>query len=265
MEFNHFPIWAGLTIYLSFFLFNLIKYIKNIQRGAAKRKQLAEEKREKLKFLETYQFSPGLKSKFAKTREHLSSEQQEMVFNALKDYFLICYQADKKMVSMPSQIVDEAWHEFILFTQDYADFCSQFFDRFLHHTPAEAMAGPNQANSGIQLAWQLACAKENINFRQPKRLPLLFAIDDLLKIENGFYYSLNCSIKATNKKNTESTQTSYCVTDIGCTSSYSSDSSGHGCSSSHSSDSSGHSCGGHSCSSCGGGCSGGCGGGCGGG
>ncbi|MEA5536183.1 hypothetical protein [Crocosphaera sp. XPORK-15E] len=41
---------------------------------------------------ETYQFSPGLKSKFAKTRDYLSYEQQELAFSALRDYFLVCHK-----------------------------------------------------------------------------------------------------------------------------------------------------------------------------
>ncbi|MEZ0209036.1 MAG: hypothetical protein ACAH17_02575 [Candidatus Paceibacterota bacterium] len=35
----------------------------------------------------------------------------------------------------PSKEVDEAWHEFILFTRDYAGFCYQHFGLFIHHAP----------------------------------------------------------------------------------------------------------------------------------
>jgi hypothetical protein len=37
----------------------------------------------------------------------------------------------------PSYKVDLAWHEFILFTKLYADFCAQHFDRFIHHYPGD--------------------------------------------------------------------------------------------------------------------------------
>ncbi len=30
-------------------------------------------------------------------------------------------------------ILDEMWHTFILFTNDYADFCNQFFGHYIHH------------------------------------------------------------------------------------------------------------------------------------
>lgn len=35
----------------------------------------------------------------------------------------------------PSPIVDEAWHQFILFTVDYAAYCDAVAGRFIHHHP----------------------------------------------------------------------------------------------------------------------------------
>ena len=69
---------------------------------------------------------------------------------------------------MPSQIVDDAWHEFILFTREYEVFCEKAYGYFLHHTPAESMSNPTTAQSGIQLAWKLSCRLEQINVDQPK-------------------------------------------------------------------------------------------------
>lgn len=31
--------------------------------------------------------------------------------------------------------IDDMWHEFILFTRDYNDFCMQYFGEFVHHLP----------------------------------------------------------------------------------------------------------------------------------
>jgi len=36
----------------------------------------------------------------------------------------------------PSARVDLAWHEFILFTRTYADFCNQNFGKLIHHEPS---------------------------------------------------------------------------------------------------------------------------------
>jgi hypothetical protein len=43
---------------------------------------------------------------------------------------------------MPSKLVDDAWHEFILDSVAYIDFCDQAFGGYLHHTPEETMGTP---------------------------------------------------------------------------------------------------------------------------
>ena len=40
------------------------------------------------------------------------------------------------LVILPSmEVVDDLWHEFILYTKDYADFCCRHFGHFIHHEP----------------------------------------------------------------------------------------------------------------------------------
>lgn len=36
---------------------------------------------------------------------------------------------------IPSLEIDAVWHAHILHTKDYAEFCQEFFGRFLHHVP----------------------------------------------------------------------------------------------------------------------------------
>jgi hypothetical protein len=40
----------------------------------------------------------------------------------------------------PPRIVDQAWHHFILQTQDYARFCDEYCGRYIHHQPADPFA-----------------------------------------------------------------------------------------------------------------------------
>ena len=40
--------------------------------------------------------------------------------------------------------IDDMWHTFILFTQEYADFCQQYFDHFMHHAPNVSETKPTQ-------------------------------------------------------------------------------------------------------------------------
>ncbi len=40
----------------------------------------------------------------------------------------------------PPQRLDLAWHELILFTRVYADWCDRHFGRFIHHQPGGSAA-----------------------------------------------------------------------------------------------------------------------------
>ncbi len=161
-------------------------------------------------FIDNYQFPKKIKKQVAKKYPHLTEAQLNRVIEQLRVYFHICNNANGKFVSMPSQVVDEAWHEFILFTRAYHDFCKKALGRFLHHTPSEGMATPTTAQMGIKRTWKLACQYENIDPKSATTLPLLFAIDGLFKIEDGFTYALNCmNVTAVGS-------TTYCATHIGC-------------------------------------------------
>lgn len=213
-----------------------------------------EQKKKRLKYIEAYSFNPVLMRRVKEKIPDISHKNNLKVFDALRDYFYICSQAQGKMVAMPSEAVDIAWHEFLLFTKEYQTFCNRGIGRFLHHTPTEMMKSKTSAQQGIKRAWRLACIKESIDPQNPKKLPLLFAIDEQLNIKDGFTYTLNCKSKASGRSS--SSCGGYCATDIGCTSSCgsgsscSSDSDGGWFSSSDSSSSdssSGSSCGGSSC------------------
>ena len=189
-------------------------------------------------FIERFPLQEKLDRRLAARRPELDAAQRREVFAGLRDYFLICNAAGRRMVAMPSQAVDDAWHEFILFTRHYRQFCDRAFGRFLHHTPAEAMRSPTEAGEGLRRAWRLACAHEGIDPKRPARLPRLFALDAALGIAGGFVYQLDCLAAGGTGRD------GYCASHIGCSSGCSGDSG--------SSDGGGDS---------GGGCGGGCGGG----
>lgn len=110
--------------------------------------------------------------------------------------WLLCLRSRKQFVAMPSRVVDAMWHEFILHTRAYRNWCDLALGRFLHHTPAEALGRRAANNDGLRRAWYWACRDEGINPRQPTRLPLLFALDAKLRIEGGFHYVPDCTAPA---------------------------------------------------------------------
>ncbi len=146
----------------------------------------------RVEFIKTYAFPKGLYDKLRKNHPDIGAKEFQLITLALKQFFLAHLNSGKKYVSMPSQIADDFWHEFILYTRGYEKFCSQAFGRFLHHTPAVVLSPSKTDNEGLRRVWWYCCKEENIDPKQSTRLPLLFAIDKKLGIKNGFVYSLDC-------------------------------------------------------------------------
>lgn len=194
---------------------------------------------EREKYIRRYTFSSDILAKVKEQYPALEEKDLYLVARALRQYFLIYLRADKKTIGMPSRIVDIMWHEFILDTRKYTAFCNKAFGGYFHHIPAsKSQKGIAIANS-MKLTLKLAFLEENINPANPTRLPLLFAIDEKMKIPHGNIYQLPKKAQGTSDGGTS------CCGGIAC---------GGGSSSSDSS-----SCCGDSGSS--GGCGGGCGGG----
>ncbi|MDQ6962483.1 MAG: hypothetical protein Q9M28_08155 [Mariprofundaceae bacterium] len=62
------------------------------------------------------------------------------LFTELLKYLEVNAKSSQKRT--PSIVVDDAWHEFILFTKLYAQHCHQHYGKFIHHRPG----GTSQEN-----------------------------------------------------------------------------------------------------------------------
>ncbi|SBT04268.1 conserved hypothetical protein [Candidatus Accumulibacter aalborgensis] len=164
--------------------------------------------RQRARYIDSYPYAKYLDRRLAARRPELTAAQRKRVFDGLREYFQLCREAGNRLVAMPSQAVDDAWHEFILFTRQYHQFCDRGLGRFLHHTPAEAMRTPTDAQDGIKRAWRLSCRRQGIDAQAPKSLPTLFALDATLGIVGGFVYRLDCLAAPTGSD--------FCAGHIGC-------------------------------------------------
>jgi hypothetical protein len=164
--------------------------------------------------IDQYVFPRGIRERVQRRYPRLSDSQLDLVISALREYFQLCREADRRMLAMPSQVVDVAWHEFILFTRNYREFCRKSFGRFLHHTPSEAMSDPTTATDGIKRSWRLACRRAGIDPLAATAVPPLFAIDRELGIPDGFHYVLDCTSASTAVQATAKAR--YCASHIGC-------------------------------------------------
>jgi len=143
-------------------------------------------------YIRTYMFPKGIFDKLQARRPELTLKDCQLTAHALRQFFLAYLKSGRKFVAMPSQVADDLWHELILYTRHYDDFCDKAFGGFMHHTPAVVLSADRQNNTGLRRIWWYACLEENINPRQPTRLPLLFALDAKLNIGDGFRYTPNC-------------------------------------------------------------------------
>jgi hypothetical protein len=141
-------------------------------------------------YMGDYDFPSGLRKKFNHVHPGLTAAQQDQVFEGLRQWLMVCNHAKRQCVSMPSQVIDEAWHAFILFMRNDEPYCRKAFDRFVHHTPAEAMIDQTSATDGIKQTWRIACNLGGIDPKNLAMLPALVATDAALGIANGSHYEI---------------------------------------------------------------------------
>jgi hypothetical protein len=142
--------------------------------------------------IDAYQFPSSIHQRFAFAHESLSEQDIRTAEVAARQWFRLAARHPHAKLAMPSVAVDDLWHEMVLHTQEYAEFCDAALGRFLHHVPESAMSGADTAGnrhsalpSTLKLAQQdEACPAD--------RLPLLFRVDRELRIENARHYLADC-------------------------------------------------------------------------
>ena len=143
-------------------------------------------------FIREARFPGFLVTKLRQTYPQLSAGDADLVLRGLRQFFMAHLRSKRQFVAMPSQVADEAWHAFILHTHAYESWCHAAFGKLLHHTPAEVLGRDPKRNDGLRRTWYWACKEESIDPRNPKRLPLLFALDKKFAIPGGFSYVPDC-------------------------------------------------------------------------
>lgn len=83
-------------------------------------------------------------------RDHnLSYQDAERHVFELRRFLALCALNSAQPYGMRGQI-DEAWHTFIMFTRDYADFCRRVAGRFIHHQPDTDAEERSSSSSGYE-------------------------------------------------------------------------------------------------------------------
>jgi hypothetical protein len=148
--------------------------------------------RDRVAAVDAYQFPSSVRQRFSYGHGSLTAADITTVEAATRQWFRLAARNPKAKLSMPSVIVDDLWHELVLHTRDYAEFCDVALGRFLHHMPESAMSAADAAAMGkstLQNTLKLAQQDEGI---AATALPLLFTVDRDLGIEGGRRYLADC-------------------------------------------------------------------------
>jgi hypothetical protein len=94
--------------------------------------------------------APFLIEKLLKEKIVATAPEGEALFAELKKFLVLVHLDRSRIWDMYSLRIDEVWHQFILFTRQYMNFCQQYFDRYVPHSPSNApeeLLQPDQVTS----------------------------------------------------------------------------------------------------------------------
>ncbi|MGO4375152.1 hypothetical protein AB4Z21_31240 [Paenibacillus sp. MCAF20] len=85
-------------------------------------------------------FEARIKDRVLKEQPRLTDNEWKWTWFELKRYFLMC--ATMRSVPMYSRSADAIWHEMLMFTREYEQFCAKFSGDLIHHAPHAAGVQP---------------------------------------------------------------------------------------------------------------------------
>jgi hypothetical protein len=78
--------------------------------------------------------APFLEDKLLSTGKFENAQQYGRAFGEFKKYANLVNITNERL-PMGSESVDKVWHQFILFTKEYTNFCNKYLGGYMHHTP----------------------------------------------------------------------------------------------------------------------------------
>jgi hypothetical protein len=104
-------------------------------------------------YITSYRFPSHISPRVSRHVPLLDEAGWPLVEQGLREWFVCCAWRGRTVLGMPSRLVDEAWHEFILDSVSYTRFCNVAFGGYLHHTLDERLGATGPLGiSGLQLS-----------------------------------------------------------------------------------------------------------------
>ena len=110
--------------------------------------------------------APFLIEKLVKDHIVDTPEEAEALFAEVKRYLVIAALDSDKSWHMYSLRIDECWHQFILFTKQYVEFCKLYFGRYVPHAPS------NSPQSEVQPKARTTFREFNARYQELFQSPL---------------------------------------------------------------------------------------------
>lgn len=90
-----------------------------------------------LSLKETLEYkAPEVIAQFERAHPELKKDSH-LIFNETLKWLWACThkQGPALIISTEIEVIDLMWHQFILFTKDYSEFCKTYLGQFIHHDP----------------------------------------------------------------------------------------------------------------------------------
>ena len=82
--------------------------------------------------------APYLIEKLVNDHVCTSEDEARALFREVKRYLFLNRGDQSKIWEMHSLRIDEIWHQFVLFTRQYIDFCTRYYGAYLPHNPSNS-------------------------------------------------------------------------------------------------------------------------------
>ncbi|PYC66003.1 hypothetical protein C7C45_26975 [Micromonospora arborensis] len=146
----------------------------------------------RLRAVSNLQFPASGRQHLRNQYPHLKDDDIVLVETATRQWFRIIARQPSAKLAMPSVVVDDLWQALTRHAEDYATFCDAAFGRLLPHQPRSATSGDTtQAKRSLLLLATLSYGRRDEDCG-PTGLPLLFRVDQELRIPNGNRYLADC-------------------------------------------------------------------------
>jgi hypothetical protein len=94
--------------------------------------------------------APWLEEKLLDKNVFKSREEFQEAFLEFKKFVILSDKYDGS-IAMTSEKVDEVWHQFILFTPQYHQFCEETLGSYLHHEPTTSNSNPGEKRNFVDI------------------------------------------------------------------------------------------------------------------